>query len=120
MASSLHRALLTPPPTCIICTWNISMTLASHNVMLCYVMVSCLQAACAMAHAAGVPVWVEPVSATKALRGIPALRYITYLSPNAQELLALSRALGTHLSAQNMHSQVSSSLNQSSMQQPQA
>ena len=41
-----------------------------------------------------VPVWLEPVSAAKAVKAIPLLSYLTYVSPNAKELAALAAPLG--------------------------
>ena len=53
-----------------------------------------LLAAAKAARAAGVPVWLEPVSAAKAVKAIPLLSYLTYVSPNAKELAALAAPLG--------------------------
>ena len=45
-----------------------------------------------VAHAAGVPVFFEPVSVTKSLRVLPFLDRTTFLSPNEAELGAISAA----------------------------
>ena len=56
-------------------------------------MLCCLQAACKVAHAAGAPVWFEPVSVPKAVRATKVLSCLTYISPNAHELIAMAVAL---------------------------
>ena len=52
-----------------------------------------LLAAARMAGETGVPVFVEPVSVAKACRAVPALRYTTWIKPNAVELLAIAASL---------------------------
>jgi hypothetical protein len=47
-----------------------------------------------MASGAGVPVWFEPVSVTKAVRGACCLRHLAIVSPNQAELRAMSLAAG--------------------------
>ncbi len=50
-----------------------------------------------MAHAAKVPVWFEPVSVPKSVRASRVLNCITYISPNAHELIAMAVAIdSTH------------------------
>ncbi len=50
-----------------------------------------------MAHAANVPVWFEPVSVPKSVRASRVLNCITYISPNAHELIAMAVAIdSTH------------------------
>ena len=49
-----------------------------------------LQVACQLAHKHRKPVWFEPVSATKAKRAVNMLQFITYISPNEQELESLA------------------------------
>ena len=56
-------------------------------------MVYLLQAGCEMAHAAGVPVWFEPVSVPKAVRATKVLKWLSYTSPNAHELIAMAAAI---------------------------
>ncbi|KAK9821751.1 hypothetical protein WJX81_002966 [Elliptochloris bilobata] len=51
--------------------------------------------ACAAA-GVGVPVFFEPVSAAKAVRAVPSLRHITFLSPNGDELAALAAEVRRH------------------------
>ena len=46
-----------------------------------------------MAHAAHVPVWFEPVSVPKSVRASGVLNCITYISPNAHELIAMAVAV---------------------------
>lgn len=53
----------------------------------------CVQAACRVTDAAGVPVWFEPVSVPKAVRATKVLSCLTYVSPNAHELIAMAVAL---------------------------
>ncbi|DBB09048.1 TPA: hypothetical protein ACH3X3_007672 [Trebouxia sp. C0006] len=56
-----------------------------------------LEAACHMARAANVPVWFEPVSVPKSVRASRVLNCITYISPNAHELIAMAVAIdSTH------------------------
>lgn len=47
-------------------------------------------------HTAGVPVWFEPTSVAKSLRGLPAFTngHIMFLKPSTQELMAMSDAMG--------------------------
>lgn len=52
-----------------------------------------LQAACEVAYAADVPVWFEPVSVPKAVRASKVLKWLSYTSPNAHELIAMAAAV---------------------------
>lgn len=52
-----------------------------------------MQAAVQTAHAAGVPIWFEPVSVPKSVRASKALGQLTYISPNAHELIAMALAI---------------------------
>lgn len=56
-------------------------------------MVYFLQAACEVAHAAQAPVWFEPVSVPKAVRATKVLKWLSYTSPNAHELIAMAAAI---------------------------
>lgn len=50
-----------------------------------------------MARAANVPFWFEPVSVPKSVRASRVLNCITYISPNAHELIAMAVAIdSTH------------------------
>eukprot|EP00884_Botryococcus_braunii_P009042 jgi/Botrbrau1/18139/Bobra.53_1s0014.3 len=51
-----------------------------------------LQKSCEIATKGGVPVWFEPVSAVKAERAAGLMHHMTYVSPNAQELIAMANA----------------------------
>ena len=51
-----------------------------------------LAEAVALAKAAGVPVWFEPVSRTKALAGMALLGSLTFASPNEEEALEMACA----------------------------
>lgn len=51
-----------------------------------------LEAACHVAYASGVPIWFEPVSVPKAVRATRVLECLTYISPNAHELIAMAVA----------------------------
>lgn len=52
-----------------------------------------MQAAVNLAHAAGVPIWFEPVSVPKSVRASKVLGKLTYISPNAHELIAMALAV---------------------------
>eukprot|EP00898_Chlorokybus_atmophyticus_P000779 jgi/Chlat1/1701/Chrsp127S00095 len=52
-----------------------------------------LKAACDVAAKASVPVWFEPVSCTKSLRGLDILAKVSYISPNEEELRAMADAI---------------------------
>lgn len=52
-----------------------------------------LEAACQVAKAAHVPVWFEPVSVPKSIRASRVLDCLTYISPNAHELIAMATAV---------------------------
>ena len=58
-----------------------------------------LLATARMASAAGVPVFVEPVSVAKATRSTDALAHITWIKPNTAELCAISAGLGVEIVA---------------------
>ena len=46
-----------------------------------------------MAYTAHVPVWFEPVSVPKAVRASKVLKWLSYTSPNAHELIAMAGAV---------------------------
>ncbi|XP_027936899.1 uncharacterized protein LOC114191733 isoform X3 [Vigna unguiculata] len=52
-----------------------------------------LEAACKMAADMECPVWFEPVSVTKARRISFVVEYVTFVSPNEDELIAMANAL---------------------------
>ncbi|XP_057963828.1 pseudouridine kinase isoform X2 [Malania oleifera] len=52
-----------------------------------------LEASCLKAAKSDVPVWFEPVSVTKSSRVAPVVKYITFASPNEDELVAMANAL---------------------------
>lgn len=52
-----------------------------------------LQAVAEMAAERGVPLWFEPVSVPKAVRATGALHRLHYVSPNAEELVAMAGAV---------------------------
>lgn len=52
-----------------------------------------LQAACEVAYAACVPVWFEPVSVSKSVRATKVLKWLSYTSPNAHELIGMAAAV---------------------------
>ncbi|XP_058730651.1 pseudouridine kinase [Vicia villosa] len=52
-----------------------------------------LEASCKMAADTGCPVWFEPVSVTKSRRISSIAKYVTFASPNEDELIAMANAL---------------------------
>ncbi|XWS63046.1 hypothetical protein CRYUN_Cryun06bG0063200 [Craigia yunnanensis] len=54
-----------------------------------------LEASCQIAAESNVPVWFEPVSITKSKRIAPVVKYITFASPNEDELIAMANALSS-------------------------
>ncbi|XP_027191001.1 pseudouridine kinase isoform X2 [Cicer arietinum] len=52
-----------------------------------------LEASCKMAADMGCPVWFEPVSVTKSQRISSIVKYVTFASPNEDELIAMANAL---------------------------
>lgn len=52
-----------------------------------------MQEAAQLAVEGGVPIWYEPVSGPKAARAAAALHMLDYISPNASELVSISKAL---------------------------
>ncbi|KAK6916544.1 Carbohydrate kinase PfkB [Dillenia turbinata] len=54
---------------------------------------SALGAPCWMAAEAGIPLWFEPVSVAKSRRVTSVVKYITFASPNEDELIAMANAL---------------------------
>ena len=66
--------------------------------VLCCAVLCCahnyvLQAAAEVAHAADVAIWFEPVSVPKSVRASKVLGLLTYISPNAHELIAMALAV---------------------------
>ncbi|GKV26570.1 hypothetical protein SLEP1_g35848 [Rubroshorea leprosula] len=54
-----------------------------------------LEAACQMAVDSNVPVWFEPVSIAKSKRIATIAKYVTFTSPNEDELIAMANALSS-------------------------
>ncbi|XVF44926.1 hypothetical protein PTKIN_Ptkin02bG0162300 [Pterospermum kingtungense] len=54
-----------------------------------------LEASCRIAAESNVPVWFEPVSIAKSERIAPVVKYITFASPNEDELIAMANALSS-------------------------
>ncbi|TKY58997.1 Pseudouridine kinase [Spatholobus suberectus] len=54
---------------------------------------SSLEAACKMAAGTECPVWFEPVSVSKSRRISSIVKYVTFASPNEDELIAMANAL---------------------------
>lgn len=54
---------------------------------------SAMQAAVDVANTARVPIWFEPVSVPKSVRASKVLGKLTYISPNAHELIAMALAV---------------------------
>ncbi|XP_073278976.1 pseudouridine kinase isoform X1 [Primulina huaijiensis] len=54
-----------------------------------------LVVSCRMAAECDTPVWFEPVSVTKSKRVAPIVKYITFTSPNEDELVAMANALSS-------------------------
>uniref|UniRef100_A0A1J3EB77 Pseudouridine kinase n=1 Tax=Noccaea caerulescens TaxID=107243 RepID=A0A1J3EB77_NOCCA len=52
-----------------------------------------LEASCKLATEFNVPVWFEPVSVTKSRRIAPIAKYVTIVSPNQDELIAMANTL---------------------------
>ncbi|XP_052621276.1 pseudouridine kinase isoform X2 [Lactuca sativa] len=52
-----------------------------------------LEASCQLAAEVGTPVWFEPVSVAKSRRIVSVAKYITFTSPNEDELIAMANAL---------------------------
>ncbi|KAI3753245.1 hypothetical protein L2E82_25291 [Cichorium intybus] len=52
-----------------------------------------LEASCQLAAEVGTPVWFEPVSVAKSRRIVSIAKYITFTSPNEDELIAMANAL---------------------------
>ncbi|XP_077216055.1 pfkB-like carbohydrate kinase family protein isoform X2 [Tasmannia lanceolata] len=52
-----------------------------------------LEAVCQMAAESGIPIWFEPVSVTKSKRVASIAKFVTYTSPNEDELIAMANAL---------------------------
>ena len=66
---------------------------ASFLILDANMSVEALQAACKLAALHRIPIWFEPVSASKAARAVSIMHCIDYISPNEQELIALANAL---------------------------
>ncbi|OMO73778.1 hypothetical protein CCACVL1_17148 [Corchorus capsularis] len=54
-----------------------------------------LEASCQIAAESDIPVWFEPVSVAKSKRIVPVVKYITFASPNEDELIAMANALSS-------------------------
>ncbi|KAK8636519.1 hypothetical protein V6N13_124265 [Hibiscus sabdariffa] len=54
-----------------------------------------LEASCRLAAESNIPVWFEPVSIAKSKRIAPIVKYITFASPNEDELIAMANALSS-------------------------
>ncbi|XVF01441.1 hypothetical protein REPUB_Repub04eG0089500 [Reevesia pubescens] len=54
-----------------------------------------LEASCRIAAESNIPVWFEPVSIVKSKRIAPVVKYITFASPNEDELIAMANALSS-------------------------
>ncbi|XVE93556.1 hypothetical protein REPUB_Repub01dG0205100 [Reevesia pubescens] len=54
-----------------------------------------LEASCRLAAESSIPVWFEPVSIAKSKRIAPVVKYITFASPNDDELIAMANALSS-------------------------
>ncbi|XP_057420154.1 pseudouridine kinase isoform X2 [Lotus japonicus] len=70
-------------------------TLLSAPMLMVDANLSCtsLEASCKMAADTGCPVWFEPVSVTKSRRITSIAKYVTFASPNEDELVAMANAL---------------------------
>ena len=78
-------------------------SLQAHENYMCCAVLCCavlcckhkhgLQAAAEVAHAANVPIWFEPVSVPKSVRASKVLGLLTFISPNAHELIAMALAV---------------------------
>lgn len=56
---------------------------------------SSLEASCQMAAEHDIPVWFEPVSVSKSRRVASVAKYITFVSPNEDELIAMANSLSS-------------------------
>ncbi|OMO63419.1 hypothetical protein COLO4_32449 [Corchorus olitorius] len=67
-----------------------------------------LEASCQIAAESDIPVWFEPVSVAKSKRIAPVVKYVTFASPNEDELIAMANALSSdntfHPIEKNNHS----------------
>ncbi|OVA18677.1 Carbohydrate kinase PfkB [Macleaya cordata] len=54
---------------------------------------SSLEASCRIASESGIPTWFEPVSVAKSRRVVSVVKYVTFASPNEDELIAMANAL---------------------------
>ncbi|KAJ8767106.1 hypothetical protein K2173_013503 [Erythroxylum novogranatense] len=54
-----------------------------------------LEASCQMAAECDIPVWFEPVSVTKSRRIASVVKFVTFVSPNEDELVAMANALSS-------------------------
>ncbi|KAH9304894.1 hypothetical protein KI387_009298, partial [Taxus chinensis] len=54
-----------------------------------------LEAACGLAKESNIPVWFEPVSVAKSVRVRSILKYVTFVSPNEAELIAMVEAVSS-------------------------
>ncbi|CAI9104479.1 OLC1v1003160C1 [Oldenlandia corymbosa var. corymbosa] len=54
-----------------------------------------LEAACQLAAKSNTPVWFEPVSVVKSKRVATVAKYVTFASPNEDELIAMANALSS-------------------------
>ncbi|KAK5836975.1 hypothetical protein PVK06_012781 [Gossypium arboreum] len=54
-----------------------------------------IEVSCRLAAESNVPVWFEPVSIAKSERIAPIVKYITFASPNEDELIAMANALSS-------------------------
>ncbi|KAJ6927186.1 pseudouridine kinase [Populus alba x Populus x berolinensis] len=61
-----------------------------------------LEASCQLAAESNTPVWFEPVSVAKSRRIVSVAKYVTFASPNEDELIAMANAL----SHENMFRQI--------------
>lgn len=54
-----------------------------------------LEAACNLAKESNTPVWFEPVSIAKSVRVRSIIKYVTWVSPNESELIAMAEAISS-------------------------
>ncbi|KAK9287429.1 hypothetical protein L1049_015850 [Liquidambar formosana] len=71
---------------CNICSAPVLMVDANLNSVA-------LEASCQMAAESDIPLWFEPVSVAKSKRIASVVHYITFASPNEDELIAMANAL---------------------------
>ncbi|KAL4555670.1 hypothetical protein LXL04_038297 [Taraxacum kok-saghyz] len=64
-----------------------------------------LKASCKLATEVGTPVWFEPVSVSKSRRIVSIVKYITFASPNEDELIAMANALSPKRKFSPIHKQ---------------